>query len=87
MVQSWEVPYSQGRYNAAGAVDTLNPRCRIRVAGAAPNTRLVVFELSGKEFKRLTSYRVAESGKYACPVVVVNRVFIKDQEALTLWSL
>ena len=58
------------------------------VAGiCTPAGELVVFEPNAKEFKSLARYQVADSGTYAYPVVAGNRVFIKDQNSVTLWSI
>jgi outer membrane protein assembly factor BamB len=51
-----------------------------------PTGELTVF-VPGKEFKKLASYKVAERGAYAYPVVSGKRIFIKDQDALTLWQV
>jgi len=53
----------------------------------APAGRLVVFEPSDKEFKQVASYQVAAGSAYAYPVIAGNRVFVKDAEALTLWTI
>jgi len=52
-----------------------------------PSGEMVVFEPSDKEFKQLAKYKVADSGAYAYPIFSGNRVFIKDKDAVTLWSL
>jgi len=52
-----------------------------------PSGQLIIFEPSDKEFKQLASYKVADSGTYAYPVVAGNRVFVKDRDALTLWTI
>jgi outer membrane protein assembly factor BamB len=52
-----------------------------------PAGELVVFEPTDKDFKALGKYKVATSDTYAYPVVAGNRVFVKDKEALTLWTL
>jgi len=52
-----------------------------------PSSQLIVFEPSDKEFKKLASYKVADSPTYAYPIVAGNRVYIKDQEAVTLWTI
>jgi len=52
-----------------------------------PRGQLVVFPPSDKEFKQLASYKLAEGGTYAYPVVSGNRLFIKDSESLTLWTV
>jgi outer membrane protein assembly factor BamB len=52
-----------------------------------PAAQLIVFEPNGKEFKQIARYKVAEGGTYAYPVVAGNRLFIKDKNALTLWTI
>jgi outer membrane protein assembly factor BamB len=52
-----------------------------------PAGELVVFEPTDKDFKALGKYKVATSDTYAYPVVAGNRVFVKDKDALTLWTL
>jgi NADH:ubiquinone oxidoreductase subunit 4 (subunit M) len=52
-----------------------------------PTGQLVFFEPNDKEFKQLASYKVAEEGTYAYPVVAGNRVYIKDRDSLTLWTI
>jgi outer membrane protein assembly factor BamB len=52
-----------------------------------PAGRLIVFEPSAKEFKELASYKVADGGTYAYPVAAGNRVFVKDKDAVTLWTV
>ncbi len=52
-----------------------------------PAAQLVVFEPGAKEFKMLASYKVAEGQTHSYPVVSGNRVFIKDKESLTLWTV
>jgi len=52
-----------------------------------PAGELVVFEPSDKEFKQVASYPVADGWTYAYPVLDGNRVFIKDKDAVTLWTV
>jgi outer membrane protein assembly factor BamB len=47
----------------------------------------VVFEPSNKAFKQLAKYKVASTPTYAYPVVSGNRIFVKDQDSLTLWTI
>jgi outer membrane protein assembly factor BamB len=47
---------------------------------------LVVFEPS-TEFKQLASYKVSDTETHAYPVVAGNRIFIKDQDSVTLWAI
>lgn len=52
-----------------------------------PSGQLVVFEPSNTEFRELARYKVAEGDTYAYPVLVGNRIYIKDKSSLTLWTL
>jgi outer membrane protein assembly factor BamB len=52
-----------------------------------PVGELVVFEPTDKDFQKLAMYKVATSDAYAYPVVAGHRVFVKDKDALTLWTL
>jgi len=48
---------------------------------------LVVFEPNDKEYKELAGFKVADNQTYAYPVVAGNRVFVKDQDSVTLWTI
>jgi outer membrane protein assembly factor BamB len=52
-----------------------------------PSSQLQVLEPSDKEFKELAKYKVADSATYAYPVAAGNRVFIKDNNSVTLWTI
>ena len=52
-----------------------------------PAGTLIVFKPSAEEFEQLASYKVAEGGTYAYPVISGDRIYIKDRDALTLWSV
>jgi outer membrane protein assembly factor BamB len=52
-----------------------------------PSAQLVVFEPTDKEFKQIASYKVADGETYAYPVIAGNRIFVKDRESLTLWTI
>lgn len=53
----------------------------------SPAGDLIVFESNPKQFKQLASYKVASGGTYAYPVISGKRVFIKDSDSVTLWTL
>ena len=48
---------------------------------------LVAFEPNDKEYKELASFKVAENQTYAYPVVAGSRIFVKDQDSITLWTV
>jgi outer membrane protein assembly factor BamB len=52
-----------------------------------PASQLIVFEPNDKEYKQVASLKVADSETYAYPVVAGNRLFVKDQDSVTLWTL
>ena len=52
-----------------------------------PASQLVVFEPGAKEFKEIARIKVADSPTYAYPVVSGNRIFVKDQNSVTLWRV
>ena len=51
------------------------------------DAELTVARGSAKAFEPLKKYRVAESPTWAHPVLLGNRILIKDQATLALWSL
>jgi outer membrane protein assembly factor BamB len=55
---------------------------------ALPNTgEMLVIKPGEKQYTELARYKVADSQTYACPIVSGNRIFVKDQESLILWTL
>jgi outer membrane protein assembly factor BamB len=52
-----------------------------------PKGELVAFEPSDKEFKQLANFKVASGQTYAYPVVSGQRIFIKDRDSVTLWTI
>ena len=57
------------------------------LAVLANDSELIVYKPSGKEYSEITRYKVAETPTYAHPVISGNRVFVKDQESVTLWTI
>ncbi|HXY32866.1 MAG TPA: PQQ-binding-like beta-propeller repeat protein [Planctomycetaceae bacterium] len=49
--------------------------------------QLIVFEPTDAKFKQVASYRVADEGTYAYPVASGNRIFVKDLDSVTLWTV
>lgn len=52
-----------------------------------PAGELVVFTPDPAAFHELARYQVAEGGAYAYPIVAGNRIFVKDQDSVALWTL
>jgi outer membrane protein assembly factor BamB len=51
------------------------------------SSELVVFKPDAKEYAEVARIKVSETPTYATPVVAGNRVFVKDQESVTLLTL
>ena len=56
------------------------------MVGLNPSSQLVVFEPTGMQYKQLASYTVAETETFAYPILSAGRIFIKDQDSVTLWT-
>ena len=52
-----------------------------------PESRLTVLDPSADKYVALAQYTVSENQTYAYPVATGNRIYIKDQDAVTLWRL
>jgi outer membrane protein assembly factor BamB len=55
--------------------------------GLPSDGELVVFKPNAKQYEELARYKVSETPTYAHPVISGKRIFIKDQDAVTLWSI
>lgn len=51
------------------------------------NGVLLVYKPDHKEYRQLMAYKVADTDVYAHPVLYGSRVWVKDKEHLTCWSL
>ncbi len=55
---------------------------------ALPNdSELIAFKPTGKEYTELARIKVAATPVYAHPVIAGSRIFVKDQDSVTLWTL
>ena len=52
-----------------------------------PSSQLIVFQPGDKEYTELARIKVADSQTHAYPVLSGNRVFIKDLDSVTLWTI
>ncbi|MGD9636376.1 MAG: hypothetical protein AB7U97_24045, partial [Pirellulales bacterium] len=53
----------------------------------SPSMELVVYEQSDTAFKELARYKVSDTATYAYPVASGKRIYVKDQDNLTLWTV
>jgi outer membrane protein assembly factor BamB len=51
------------------------------------NGKLVAFKPDKKDYTEVATYKVANGGTYATPVITGNRILVKDSDALTLWAI
>jgi outer membrane protein assembly factor BamB len=52
-----------------------------------PKSHLIVFQPSDKAYTQVASIKVADTDTYAQPVLAGNKLFIEDQNSVTLWTL
>jgi outer membrane protein assembly factor BamB len=48
---------------------------------------LVAFKPSSKGCEELARYKVADTPTWTCPIIAGNRVFVKDSDSVTLWTI
>ncbi len=48
---------------------------------------LIVFKADKQDYTEVMKYKVADSGTWAMPIIDGNRIFVKDRDALTLWTI
>ena len=48
---------------------------------------LLIFKPSAERYEQVAAIKVADTATYAHPVIAGNRIFVKDQEAVTLYTL
>jgi outer membrane protein assembly factor BamB len=51
------------------------------------SSELIVFKPSDKEYAELARIKVADTPTYAHPLIIGKRIFAKDNETVTLWTL
>jgi outer membrane protein assembly factor BamB len=55
--------------------------------GLTAAAELIVFQPSAKAYSEVAKYKVSDKQTYAHPIAVANRLFIKDQDSVTLWTV
>ena len=51
------------------------------------DSQLIVFKTSDKEYTEVARFKVADAPIYAHPVIAGNRIFVRDQETMALWTI
>jgi len=52
-----------------------------------PSSELIVFQPGDKAYTEIARIKVADTQTHAYPILSGNRVFIKDKESVTLWTI
>jgi outer membrane protein assembly factor BamB len=52
-----------------------------------PKRNLIVFQPSDKAYTEVASIKVADTDTYAQPVLAGDKLFIEDQDSVTLWTM
>lgn len=73
----------RGRLSGYGSIVDVGPV----LLALTPAAQLVVFEPDAREFKEVARLKVADTPTFAYPIASANRLIIKDQNAVTLWSV
>jgi outer membrane protein assembly factor BamB len=73
----------RGRLSGYGSIVDAGPV----LLALTPASQLVVFEPNAIEFKELARIKVADTPTFAYPIASANRLIIKDQNSVTLWTV
>jgi outer membrane protein assembly factor BamB len=57
------------------------------ILALTPAGELVVFKPTDDAYNELARYKVAEGGTFAYPVATGNKIYVKDRDAVTLWTV
>jgi len=79
---AWIDETSRDRMGFAAIVDAGSA-----LLALAGNSELIVFKPDGAQFTQIRSYKVSDVETYAHPVVSGNRIFVKDQQSLAMWTI
>lgn len=79
---AWVDETSRDRMGFAAIVDAGSA-----LLALAGNSELIVFKPDGAQFAQIRSYKVSDAETYAHPVISGNRIFVKDQGSLALWTV
>ena len=86
---AWSAPISQSGGGGGGrgpATASIVDAGSVLLA-MTPSSELIVFEPSDKAYTEAAKIKVASTPTHTHPVASGNRVFIKDQDSVTLWTV
>ncbi len=82
---AWTTPLGDGRGRSSGYGSVVDAGPVLFALN--PSGQLIVFEPSDKAFKEVARYKVGKSATYAYPILSGNRVFVKDADSVTLYTI
>ena len=51
------------------------------------NGKILVFEPNPEKYVQKITYKIAETDVYAHPLVIGDKIYVKEQELLTCWQV
>ncbi len=57
------------------------------ILALSSKSELIVFKPSDKEYAEIAHVKVADTPTYAHPVIAGNRIYVKDEETLAMWTI
>jgi hypothetical protein len=57
------------------------------ILALTPASQLIAFAPGGQSYTAVARIKVADSLTHAYPILSGHRIFIKDQDSVTLWTL
>ena len=76
----------RGRMGGRGGFGTIVDAGSV-LFGLTPSSELIAFEPNTKAYTEVARIKVADTPTYASPVPSGNRLFVKDQDAVSLWAV
>ena len=80
---AWTEPFKGKGRPGYGSIVDAGP---VLVA-LTPAAQLAVFEPTDRGYRELARYKVADADTYAYPILDGNRIFVKDKDSVTLWTV
>jgi outer membrane protein assembly factor BamB len=77
---SWTDPIRRDRFGAILAGGSA-------ILALLGNSELIAFKPSDKQYEELARIKVSDTPTYAHPVIAGKRVFVKDRDGLTMWTI
>jgi outer membrane protein assembly factor BamB len=57
------------------------------LAALSSDSKLIVFKPNKEAFTEVAKYKVSDSATWTEPIIAGNRIFVKDKDSVTLWTI